>query len=199
MTQTDAQHGSYQDPPGVTVTVARRRSGWDVAIGVLMLIAGLVILGDVVVATAVSVFFIGWVAIGAGAVLAVWAFTRFRAGGFWWALLGGITLAVLGVLVLQNPVRGALWITVFIGAAFVAGGVTRVVVAASLPAGKAMFVLSGILSILLGGWILVFPAEATLTVLGVLLGVQVLVEGITLIVSGRPRITSGPRPPSAPA
>jgi hypothetical protein len=34
-------------------------------------------------------------------------------------------------------------------------------------------------------------------VLGVLLGVQVLVEGITLLVSGRPRFRSGPRPPAA--
>jgi len=199
MTQTDPQPSSYPDPPEVAVTVERRRSGWDVAIGILMVIAALIILGDVVVATVVSVFLIGWTAIGAGLVLAVWAFTRFRAGGFWWALLGGVTLAGLGVLVLQHPVRGALWITVFIGAAFVAGGVTRVVAAASLPRGKGLFVLTGILSILLGGWILVFPTEATLTVLGVLLGVQVLVEGITLLVAGRPRITSGPRPPAATA
>ncbi|MBD8058648.1 DUF308 domain-containing protein [Cellulomonas sp. JH27-2] len=199
MAQTEPQAGGPVDPPEVTVTIERRRSGWDVALGILMVVAGLLILGDVVVATVVSVFLIGWTAIGAGLVLGVWAFTRFRAGGFWWALLGGITLAGLGVLVLQHPVRGALWITVFIGAAFVAGGVTRVVAAASLPRGKGLFVLTGILSILLGGWILVFPTEATLTVLGVLLGVQVLVEGITLLVAGRPRITSGPRPPAAMA
>ncbi|MDM7831331.1 HdeD family acid-resistance protein [Cellulomonas edaphi] len=176
-------------------TVARRRSGWDIVFGILMLIAGLVILGDTVVATTVSVFLIGWTAVVAGIVLAVWSFTRLRSDGFWWALLGGIVLAGLGVLVLQNPGRGALWITVFIGAVFVAGGVTRVVMAFSVQIGRWLFVIGGVLSVLLGGWILVNPVAATLTVLGVLLGVQVLVEGITLLTVGRPRITSGPRPP----
>lgn len=183
----------------VTVTIERRRSGWDIAFGILMVIAGFVILGDTIIATKVSVLLIGWTAIVAGIVLAVWSFTRVRAGGFWWALIGGITLAGLGVLVLQNPVRGALWITVLIGAVFVAGGVTRMVAAASLERGKGLFILTGVLSVLLGGWILVFPVEATLTVLGVLLGVQVLVEGITLLTVGRPRLTSGPTPPGAPA
>ncbi|ROS30821.1 uncharacterized membrane protein HdeD (DUF308 family) [Cellulomonas sp. PhB150] len=183
----------------VTVTIERRRSGWDIAFGILMVIGGFIILGDTIIATAVSVLLIGWTAVVAGIVLAVWSFTRVRAGGFWWALVGGIALAGLGVLVLQHPVRGALWITVFIGAVFVAGGVTRMVAAASLERGKGLFILTGLLSVLLGAWILVFPVEATLTVLGVLLGVQVLVEGLTLLAVGRPRITSGPTPPGAPA
>ncbi|WP_158580701.1 HdeD family acid-resistance protein [Cellulomonas rhizosphaerae] len=183
----------------VTVTVERRRSGWDIAFGILMVVGGLIILGDTIVATTVSVFLIGWTAVAAGIVLAVWSFTRIRAGGFWWALVGGIVLAGLGLLIIQHPVRGALWITVFIGAAFVAGGITRIVAAFTLPRGKALFVLTGLLSLLLGAWILVFPVEATLTVLGVLLGVQVLVEGITLLTVGRPRITSGPNPPGAVA
>jgi membrane protein HdeD len=175
-----------------------RRSGLDIALGILMLIGGFIILGDTVLATVVSVFLIGWTAIGAGLVLGVWSFTRRGSDGFWWALVGGIALIGVGVLVLQNPGRGALWITVLIGAAFVAGGVTRIVAAFSQPSGgRWMFVMSGVLSVLLGVWILVFPLEATATVLGVLLGVQVLVEGITLLVSGRPRFRSGPRPPAA--
>ncbi|MEN0128790.1 MAG: DUF308 domain-containing protein [Brevundimonas sp.] len=178
-----------------TQPAARRRSGWDIAFGILMIIASLVILGDVVVATAVSVFLIGWTAVAAGVILAIWSFGRVGAGGFWWALIGGLVLAGLGVLVLQNPARGALWITVFIGAAFVAGGVTRMVVAFSQPVGRWVFVVTGLLSVVLGAWILVYPVEATVTVLGILLGVQVLVEGITLLVVGRPHIRSGPRPP----
>ena len=177
--------------------ITTRRTGWDIALGILMLICGFIILGDTVLATVVSVYLIGWTAIGAGLVLAVWSFTRRGSSGFWWALIGGLVLVGLGVLVLQNPGRSALWITVLIGAAFVAGGVTRLVVAFSQPrGGRWIFVLSGVLSVLLGGWILVYPAEATVTVLGVLLGVQVLVEGITLLVSGRPRFSSGPRRPA---
>lgn len=183
----------------VSITVERRRSGWDIALGILMVIGGFVILGDTVVATVVSVFLIGWTAVVAGIVLAVWSFSRLHTGGFWWALIGGVVLALLGVLVLQNPGRGALWITVLIGAAFVAGGVTRMVVAFSIDTGRWLFVFTGLLSVLLGGWILVYPVAATMTVLGVLLGVQVLVEGITLLVAGRPRLTSGPNPPAAAA
>ena len=48
------------------VRLERRRTGWEIVFGALLMILGLIILGDAVVATTVPVLFIGWLAVIAG-------------------------------------------------------------------------------------------------------------------------------------
>src|SRR4051812_50168662 len=98
------------------VEVRRRRTGWDVVMGVLVLIAGLVVLGNVVFATVVSVLFIGWMAIIGGVVALVGAFMRLGKGGFWPIALGGGVVLVLGVVVGRRPGIGGLALTPLPGA-----------------------------------------------------------------------------------
>ena len=45
------------------MTLERKQTGWDIALGVLLLIAGIIILGNAVLATVASVVFIGWLAL----------------------------------------------------------------------------------------------------------------------------------------
>ncbi len=42
------------------LSVERKRTGWDIVWGILLIIGGLIVLGDVVIATVVSVLFVGW-------------------------------------------------------------------------------------------------------------------------------------------
>jgi uncharacterized membrane protein HdeD (DUF308 family) len=167
------------------ISVARRRTGWDVAMGVLVIIAGLVILGNVVFATVVSVLFIGWTAIIGGVVALVGAFTRLGKGGFWPIALGGGLLLVLGLMLVRRPDIGALALTLLAGALFLTGGITRIVAAVENPGDRTMLLFSGIVSTVLGLILFFNIWEATLTLLGVLLGIQALTEGITLLLFGR--------------
>jgi uncharacterized membrane protein HdeD (DUF308 family) len=57
---------------------------------------------------------------------------------------------------------------------------------------RGLLIVSGIVSVVLGLFVLFNLASATLTLLGVLLGIQTVVEGLTLLVAGRLR-------PAAPA
>jgi uncharacterized membrane protein HdeD (DUF308 family) len=169
-----------------------RRTGWDVILGIVVVIAGLILLGNVVVATAVSVLFLGWMALISGLVLFVAAFFRLRSGGFWSAALGGAMLAVLGLFLLRNTVVGALTLTLIAGALFFASGLTRVVAAGQAEEGRWLFIASGLISVALGLWVLFNLGTATLTLLGTLVALQTLVEGVTLIVVGRlraPKVT----------
>lgn len=176
-----------------------RRTGWDVALGVALVVASLVVVAHVVVATAVSLLVLGWAAVVGGVVLALGAFVRLGAGGFWATLVGGLALLAAGGLLLLDPRVGALTVTVFVGAAFLAGGVVRLVTTfGSRAAGSRwQHALAGAASLLVGGWILANPAAATLTVLGTLLAVELLVEGIALLVVGREHRTPG-SPPGGP-
>lgn len=169
------------------ISLERRRTGWDVALGILLIIGGLFILGDVVTATVLSVFFIGWAALIAGVVLLVGAISRLRSGGFWSAALGGAMLVVLGLFVLRNPVIGALSLTLLAGSLFLATGLTRIFVGTQAPRSRALLVVSGLISVGLGLWVLFNLTTATLTLLGILLGVQVVLEGATRLTVGSVR------------
>lgn len=172
-------------------TLARRRTGWDVLLGILLILGGLVVLGNVALATAVSILIIGWTALISGLVLFVGAFFRIKTGGFWSAALGGAVLAVLGVFLLRNPVAGAASLTLLAGSLFAVAGITRLFASAQHPEGRAILIISGVISLLLGLWVLFNLSAATLTLIGILLGVQILVEGITLLLAGRVRPDGG--------
>lgn len=169
------------------VTIERRRNGADVAIGILFFFAGLYVLGNVVLATAITALFIGWFALLSGLVELIGAFFKIRSGQFWSNALGGAVLAVLGLFVLRNPGIAVLTMTLLAGALFLSTGLTRIFMAAQVPSGRWAFLLSGFLSVALGLVVLLNLAQASFGLLGVLLGTQTLVEGLTMIFVGRLR------------
>jgi uncharacterized membrane protein HdeD (DUF308 family) len=169
--------------------VERRRTGWDVVLGVVLVIAALAILGHTVLATVVSVLFLGWMTLFSGIVALVAALFRIGKGGFWSGLLSGGLLTVLGLVFVRNPGVAALTLTLVVGSLFLASGIVRLVAAFENDAYRWVLALGGIVSTGLGLLIVFNLVEATLTLLGVLLGVQALVDGITLILIGRVHVT----------
>lgn len=167
----------------------RRRTGWDIVLGALLVIVGLVILGNAVLATTVSVYFLGWLALISGGVLFVASLFRIRASGFWLAALGGAILAVLGLFILRNPQVGAATLTLLAGSLFLVSGLARVVVSFQLPSLRWPLVVSGLASMVLGLIVLLNLASASLALLGILLGIQTLLEGLTVMIFGRWRPT----------
>jgi uncharacterized membrane protein HdeD (DUF308 family) len=167
------------------VEVGRRRTGWDVVLGILVIIAGLVVLGDVALATVVSVLFIGWMAIIGGVIALVGAFMRIGKGGFWPVALGGALLLALGLMLVRRPGVGAVTLTLLAGVVFLTGGIARIVASAESRSGRGMLLFSGIVSTVLGLIVFFNFWAASLTLLGILLGIQALTEGITLLLFGR--------------
>jgi uncharacterized membrane protein HdeD (DUF308 family) len=173
------------------IFLERRRTGWDIIVGTLLILAGFVILGDTVLATEISVLLIGWTALFSGVVLLVGSFLRIKSIGFLSAALGGAMLAVLGLFVLRNPDVGAVSLTLLAGSLFLTSGLTRIFVSSHAPALRVPLLISGLISLALGLFVLFNLAEASHTLLGVLLGVQTVLEGATLIIAGRVRPVSG--------
>lgn len=169
----------------------RRRTGGDVILGILLVIVGLVILGYPVIATVLSVRFLGWTALIIGLVELFGALFRIRAGHFWSTALGGVLLAVLGLLILRNTAAAALTLTLAAGALFLASGIVRVAVSFAQPEHRWGLLIGGIASTILGLIVLFNIVAATSTLLGVLLGVQVLVEGVTILLLGRMDLRGG--------
>lgn len=173
-------------------TAAPRRTAWDVILGLLLVAAGLFLLGNAVFATAISVWVIGWTNLVSGILLLIGSLFRIRSGGFFSAVLGGAFLTVIGLFVLRNPLVGALALTMAAGVAFFGSGLTRLAWAFTDRQGRVVLFLNGIISLGLGFFVLFNLGAATLTLLGTLLGVQTLLEGLTLIAIGRVRPVATP-------
>ena len=170
------------------VTLERSRSGWDILWGVLLVVAGIAILVHAVAATAFSVFFIGWLAVIGGIVGLVAGLFRIGKGGFWPAIISGALLLVLGVVILRNPAASVVSLTLLAGTLFLMGGVLRVVAAFQVDQNRGIMIFSGLVSLALGLIVVFNLIEASFVLLGTLLGVQAVVDGITLLILGRWRV-----------
>jgi uncharacterized membrane protein HdeD (DUF308 family) len=93
---------------------------------------------------------------------------------------------------LRNLGAAALTLTLLAGALFLAGGLTRLVAAFQTDAYRWVLLLGGIVSTILGLIVLFNLLEFTFTLLGTLLGIELLVDGIMLIVVGRVHVGEVP-------
>ena len=169
------------------VAIERRRTGLDVVVGILLVLAGLYVLANVVLATAITALFIGWFALVSGIVELIGSLFKIKSGNFWSHALGGAVLTVFGIVVLRNPAVTVVVLTVLAGAMFLSTGLMRVFMAVQVPAGRWAFILSGLISVALGLIVLFNIVGASFALLGTLLGVQTLLEGLTILMVGRLR------------
>lgn len=167
-----------------------RRTGWDVVLGVLLVLGGLLILGDAALATKVSVLFVGWVLLIVGVLGLVASLFRIGRGGFWSAALSGGVLTVLGLFFLRNTGAAAVTLTLIAGTIFLTSGVIRLVASAHDPDYRVPLLIGGVISTALGLLVLFNLFEASYVLVGILLGIQVLVDGIVMILVGRWHVAS---------
>lgn len=168
-----------------TMQLQMRRTGWDVVLGALLVVGGLAILGDAAFATKVSVKFIGWVLLLVGLCGLGAAVFRIGKGGFWSIVLSGGVLTVLGLFFLRNTQAAALTLTLLAGTIFLVSGVVRLVASAADPEYRVPLLLGGVVSTGLGLIVLFNLIDASYVLVGVLLGIQVLVDGLSMILIGR--------------
>lgn len=168
-------------------------SGTGIAIGVLMVILGLVAIARPIYATIASTLVFGWLFIVAGiAQIAHAVGSRGAAGQFVWKLLLGVLYLGAGIVVISNVFSGAVALTLILGITIFVQGALQVILAFRIrPARNWDWVLfSGILGIILG--ILIWsewPFNAA-WLLGLWVGISFLFHGIwTIALSSLPRST----------
>ncbi len=165
---------------------ATHRWGWFVALGVLLIAAGAFAWFDVVGVTLASVIFIGAAMLVSGAFQVVQAFTVRNWGGFLLHVLMGVIYVIGGLLIMAEPVQGAVVITVFLSICLAASGIMRIVLAIRHRelAGWWLMLFSGIISLLVGLLLYSTLPWSGLWVLGTLVAVELVVQGITWVQFG---------------
>lgn len=157
-----------------------------VLLGLLSILLGVLVLGNVAMATlavttmtGATLLIIGLVQFFAGFNVEGWSSRAL-------SLLVGVLFAFLGWSFLANPLEGMISLTSLIVILLVVSGIVRLYFSMDLR-GTPFFVpmlVSGVVSVALAIYILSNFAAATMSLLGILLGVEMLSNGLGLLVLG---------------
>ena len=113
------------------------------------------------------------------------AFWARRMPGFWWSLFSAVLAIVAGLVLLAQPVQGTLTLTIVVGAYFLAEGVATIMYALEhrkeLSERWGWLLAAGLMDILVAGIIIADLPGSALWAIGVLVGINMLFGGATLI------------------
>ena len=183
--------------PSMTINPAgeaKEKSWWVYTLlGVVLLFAGAFVLADLVFASAVSAIWIASAIIVAGVYQILQALRGRGQRGLALDTLVGILYVAGGAILLLNPLRASLSLTLMLGIIWILSGLVRVFLAEGMGRGRRAFMLSGTVSIIAGLVILFQWPASGLWVLGLCLGVDLIFHGIAwtaysfLVLADQPR------------
>lgn len=152
-----------------------------------MLLLGIVAIAVPPIASLASTIFVGWILIFAGAFLIAVAFSRSGAWQVIAAVVWGLLTAGVGIYIaIANPERGVLALTLVLCLYFIAIGVTRIWIAFAERGtpGAGLVGLNGVLSLIIGILILAELPESSLWAIGLLVGIDLIFAGWSLVATG---------------
>jgi uncharacterized membrane protein HdeD (DUF308 family) len=153
------------------------------AAGIFAVTGGALALFNPVAATVTATTIAAWLFLLMGTTQIVAAFGEMGTGTRIWTVLLGVVAIAIGGWILNNPVAGTLALTWTIGVLFFAEGIAKLVLAFVARRSPAFFALlvSGAVSVLLGGVVLSRFPESALTVPGIVLAIDLISTGVALV------------------
>ncbi len=160
----------------------KRYSTWYLLEGIFLMIAGVIALVYPYLASVTLIFLLGWILIVSGVLQAIGLIGAKDVPHFWLQLISAVLAVVIGVLLLRNPNVGLVAMTLLLIIFFIVEGISKIIFALNIRpfTGWIWVFLSGLIGILLGAYLWAKMPLASEVVLGVLLGIQLIVEGAAL-------------------
>ncbi len=153
--------------------------GWFVALGAVLIVLGIIAWVDVTAVTTASTIVIGLSLLVGGVFQLLQSFMVKEWRGFILGLLSGVLYVIGGLLIISEPVQGAILLTLLLAATVIVGGVVRIVLALRHQKIRAwgLVLLSGLVSLVVGCLLYANLPWAGLWVLGTLIAIELLVQG----------------------
>jgi len=150
---------------------------------VLCIVGGFMALLNPFGATILAVVLAGWIFLMQGAIQVVHAFRVRDWPGFMWSLGLGVLSLIVGIVLVADPLAGSVSLTLLVAVLFLLTGVAKIMFALSLkPASGWVWVLvSGLVSAALGVMILAGLPTSAATILGLLLGIELVSNGVLFL------------------
>ncbi|MBL4541959.1 MAG: DUF308 domain-containing protein [Rhodobacteraceae bacterium] len=156
-----------------------------VILGILSIVAGIYALFNAVAASVVATLIAGWMFVFFGVVQIAAAFQASGWGARILSVLLGVVVLAVGLNIIGKPLEGMLTLTFVIGVLFVASGIVKLFLGFSVSGNlRWTILLSAVASLILGAMVLTnFPQSAEI-LLGILLAVELISNGIWLMAIG---------------
>lgn len=179
MTSTSTELDPAANIAALDVEVVSKRSGWFTALGILMIILGIIAIGAPYVTSITINLLVGWLLIISGVAHAVHAFQVTGWRGVLMQVLCALLYLGVGVMMITNPIAGLLALTMTVLAYFIVSGIFKIILAIrteNLPQ-RGWVTFSGILSLVLAIYIgAQFPVSA-MWLIGMLFGIEMIFSG----------------------
>ncbi|SOC47893.1 HdeD family acid-resistance protein [Shinella sumterensis] len=160
----------------------RSRWRWLLGAGIVLLLIALVALSNLLLATVVSVLFVGVTMLLAGAAHIVFAFQMKRWGQTVGLLVVGVLYVAAGVMTFWNPVLASTFLTLLMALSMLVAGIVRTAAGLAIrPASGWLWLAAAgaatvlVALVILAGW----PVNS-LWIIGALLAIDVMVTGCAL-------------------
>ncbi len=160
-----------------------RNWGWLLALGILMIILGVVAMAAPVVATIAIQVMLGWLLVISGIAEGIHAFMVKEWRGFLLELLSAVLYLGVGLMLLVDPLKGAVALTLILAVFLLVEGIFKIITALRVREhrGWGWLLASGIVSVVLGVMIWAQWPASGLWVIGLLVGIQLLFTGWSLV------------------
>ncbi|MBL9073795.1 DUF308 domain-containing protein [Tabrizicola sp.] len=154
-----------------------------IILGIVTVIAGFFAILNPVAGSIAVTLLTGWFFLLIGILQAVAVFRETDWSHRLWSLLLAILAILAGIGLLTDPLAGVISLTYLLAILFVVSGVFKIIASFAMEAGnwKWIVLLSGVLSLGLGILIFANFAQAALTTLGLLLGLQLISDGASML------------------
>jgi uncharacterized membrane protein HdeD (DUF308 family) len=153
--------------------------------GIVLVVLGLAAMIVPLLAGLAVTIFLGWLFLFSGAAGLVVTFWARKMPGFWWSLFSAALAVCAGLVLLARPVQGVLTLTIVVGAYFLAEGVATIMYALEhrkeLSERWGWLLTAGIMDILVAAMIVAGLPGSAEWALGLLVGINMLFGGATLI------------------
>jgi len=160
----------------------KRHSLWYLVQSALMILGGILALFYPILSSFAVVLFLGWVLIISGVVQGISLIGAQNVPHFWLQLVSVVLSIIVGVLFLRHPGEGLLTLALLLIVFFMVEGMSKIIFALTIrPFPNWGWVLvSGVIGILLSFYLWASLPVTAIWLLGVLLGIQLICEGVAL-------------------
>jgi uncharacterized membrane protein HdeD (DUF308 family) len=171
--------------PGRVGVVVREHWVAFLVEGILLAILGLAAMIVPSFASIAVTVWLGWMFLISGIAGLVLTFWARGIPGNWWSLLSAVLAVAIGTILLVSPVRSTYTLTIGVGVYFLAEGIASIMYAIEhrrqLTERWSWMLVAGLMDILIAAIIIIGLPGSALWALGLLVGINLLFGGATLI------------------
>lgn len=166
-------------------TYISKNWGWFLIYGIILILLGLVAISAAVFTTIASIIFLGSILMIGGIIALITTLTswRHKTSAFILHLIMSVLYLIAGISLILHPIIGAESLTLLLAVFYIILGIFRILssIIIRLP-DWGWRLLSGLIALLLGIIIMAYWPAASLFIIGLFIGIELLFNGWTYII-----------------